>query len=975
MRTVKCFVFLLFYLFTFLPLQSRDYETVGGDLTQTRIYTLDNGLKVYLSVNKEKPRIQTYIAVRTGSKNDPAETTGLAHYLEHLMFKGTKQFGTINPTAEAPLLDEIEQRYEAYRKLTDPEERKAAYHGIDSVSQVAAQYFIPNEYDKLMAAIGAQGTNAFTSNDVTCYTEDIPSNEIENWAKIQADRFQHMVIRGFHTELEAVYEEYNIYLTDDNDKVFSAIGKKLTPTHPYGTQTTIGTQEHLKNPSITNIKNYFNKWYVPNNVAICMSGDFDPDKTVAIIDRYFGQWKPACGADGKPLATVAQPVFPEQRPLTAPADTSVVGQQAEQVWVGWLAKKASNLQCDTLEIIEDMLSNGKAGIFDLNLNQDMKVQVAQGGIYTMQDYSMFFLIGMPKPGQSLEEVRTLMLGEIDNLKKGNFSDDLLPSVINNRKLNFQRALENNGWRVRRHMNAFINGTSWEQSVGQIDRMAGMTKQQVVDFANRFFTNGYATVFKKQGVDTLQKKIDKPAITPIPTNRDLVSRFVQDIQQSKVEPIQPQFVDFQKDLTRSFANKGLPLLYKQNTENDLFTLQFRYEFGHEDDNRYDVASNYLEYVGTKKLSAADIKRQFYKLACSYSVNVNDDNLTVTLSGLNENMPAALKLLEEVLQEAKADKDSYEQYVDLLLKERDDAKTDQRTCFEYLYYYAVYGPHNMRRDDMTAQQLREADPQQLLGLLKDLNKLQHSVLYYGPMTEQQLSAVIAKTHKTPKQLAAVPEGTPFTEQPTPQNEIWIAPYDAKNIYMRMYHNEKRPLNLAEGGVQDVFNEYYGGGMNGIVFQELREARGLAYNAYAAYMSPAKKEKTEYYFTHIITQNDKMMDCIRQFHQILDTIPQSEAAFGIAKEAVTKQLASQRTTKFGVISAWLRAQRLGVDYDLNRKIYEQVPGVTLQDIVRFEEQQMARKPYRYIILGDEKELDIPSLEKIAPIRRLTIEEVFGY
>ena len=191
-----------------------EYQSVEGDLTKTRIYTLDNGLKVYLSVNSEKPRIQTYIAVRTGSKNDPAETTGLAHYLEHLMFKGTTHFGTTNAEAEAPLLKDIKDRYERYRLLTDPAQRIQAYHEIDSVSQVAAQYFIPNEYDKLMAAIGAEGTNAFTSNDVTCYTEDIPSNEIENWAKIQSDRFQHMVIRGFHTELEAVYEEYNIYLTN-----------------------------------------------------------------------------------------------------------------------------------------------------------------------------------------------------------------------------------------------------------------------------------------------------------------------------------------------------------------------------------------------------------------------------------------------------------------------------------------------------------------------------------------------------------------------------------------------------------------------------------------------------------------------------------------------------------------------------------------------------------------------------------------
>ena len=218
--------------------QNYKYETVDGDMMQTRIYTLKNGLKVYLSVNTEEPRIQTFIAVRTGSKNDPAETTGLAHYLEHLMFKGTDKFGVSDPMKEKPLLDEIEQRYEQYRLLTDADARRQAYHEIDSVSQVAAQYFIPNEYDKLMAAIGAEGTNAYTSNDVTCYTEDIPANEVENWAKIQSDRFQNMVIRGFHTELEAVYEEYNIGIAQDQRKLWESMSKMLFPTHPYGTQTT-----------------------------------------------------------------------------------------------------------------------------------------------------------------------------------------------------------------------------------------------------------------------------------------------------------------------------------------------------------------------------------------------------------------------------------------------------------------------------------------------------------------------------------------------------------------------------------------------------------------------------------------------------------------------------------------------------------------------------------------------------------------
>ena len=952
-----------------LNMQAKDYkyESVPGDMMQARIYTLDNGLKVYLSVNKEKPRIQTYIAVRTGSKNDPAETTGLAHYLEHLMFKGTKQFGTNNPEAEAPLLDEIEQRYEAYRKLTDPEQRRKAYHEIDSVSQVAAKYFIPNEYDKLMAAIGAEGTNAYTSNDVTCYTEDIPSNEIENWAKIQSDRFQNMVIRGFHTELEAVYEEYNISLTADIRKLFAAMSKLLAPTHPYGTQTTLGSQEHLKNPSITNIKNYFNKWYVPNNVAICMAGDLDPDKTIAIIDQYFSGWKP--GAD------VRQPVFPKQPVITQPRDTTVIGQEAEQIWMGWQAKQANSLQVDTLELMEDVLSNGRAGLFDLNLNQTMKVQRASGGSMMMHDMGSFFLMGTPKEGQSLDEVKDLMLGEIEKLKKGDFPDNLLPSIINNKKRQYYQMLEYNQVRADMFVDAFINEVDWQQEVGKIDRISKITKQEIVYFAKKFFTDGYVVVYKKQGVDTLQKKIDKPAITPIQANRDQKSAFVQAIQDAKVEPIQPKFVDFQKDLTFGKTGKGLPLRYVQNTINGLFELSFLYEFGKSADNRYSVASDYIDYLGTDQLSAAEVRQKFYELACDFDVSVGSNQIQVYLYGLSENMEPAMALLEDLLQHAKVDKGAYEAMAAKILKSRDDQKKDQRACFNRLFAYGVYGPRNAAGDVLTAQQLKETDPQVFVDLLKGLAGYEHSVNYYGPLSVGDLSAVVDKTHQAAKRLQTVPQNNYYVKQEANENEIWIAPYDAKNIYMCMYHNEGRDWNIKEAAVQSVFNEYFGGGMNGIVFQEMREARGLAYNASAMYTRPGRKGEKESFYTHIITQNDKMMDCVNHFHNILNEMPASETAFHIAKEGLTKQLASLRITKSDIIYHWNAMKELGLDFDLNKKIYEDLEKVTLEDMVGFEKANMAKKACRYLILGDEKELDMKALEKIGTIKRLTIEEVFGY
>jgi predicted Zn-dependent peptidase len=774
-----------------------------------------------------------------------------------------------------------------------------------------------------------------------------------------------MVIRGFHTELEAVYEEYNIGLTSDMRKLYYTISKMLWPNHPYGTQTTIGTQEHLKNPSITNIKNYFKKWYVPNNVAICMSGDLDPDKTIEIIEKYFADWKP--GED------VSQPTFDPLPELSQPKDTTIIGQEAEQVWIGWRAEKANSLQADTLQLMENVLSNGKAGLFDLDLVQTMKVQRANGGCELMHDHGAFMLLGTPKEGQTMEEVRTLLLAEIEKLKKGDFPNNLMTSIINNMKRNYYELLEHNDGRADMFVDAFINEVEWQQEVGKIDRISKITKQELVDFANRFFTEGYVTVFKKQGIDTTQKKIDKPAITPIQANRDQVSDFVKEIQETKVNPIQPKFVDFQKDMTTGKTGYDQPMYYVKNETNGLFELVFHYDFGQSADRRYDVVSDYFKYLGTDKLSAAELRQKFYELACDCNVSVGAEEINIILSGLSENMVPALALMQDVLQNIKVDKDAYNEMVGVMLKSRNDAKKDQRHYFEFLYRYGTQGEHNAYRDMMTEQELKETDPQIFVDLLKGLSQYQHAVLYYGPQNEKAVSEAVDQLFT--KNLKAVPENHPYLDQLADQNEIWIAPYDAKNIYMRMYHNEGLDWNPDESAVRVLFNEYFGGGMNGIVFQEMRETRGLAYNAYARYNRPQVKGRKESFMTHIITQNDKMMDCVNHFNEIMDKMPASENAFLIAKDALTKQLASERTNKMGIIWSYLDAKKLGIDYDLDAKIYEQLPQITLQNVVDFAKNRIANKPYRYLILGNEKELDMKALEKIGPIKRLTTEDVFGY
>ena len=950
-------------------MQAKDYkyQTVEGDPTGTRIYTLDNGLRVYLSVNKETPRIHTYVAVKTGSRNDPAETTGLAHYLEHLMFKGTKQFGTTDAEKEAPLLKDIEERYEKYRTLTDPEQRKKAYHGIDSVSQLAAKYFIPNEYDKLMSSIGAEKTNAYTSNDVTCYTEDIPANEVDNWAKIQADRFQNMVIRGFHTELEAVYEEYNIGLTRDGNKEWEALSKLLMPTHPYGTQTTIGTQEHLKNPSIVNIKNYFNRYYVPNNVAICMAGDMDPEKVIATIDKYFGSWKRS--------DALSFPQFPKQKPLTAPKDTTVMGPEAENIVLAWGFDGGQSLQSDTLDVIANILSNGKAGLMDINLSQKMKYLGGEAFAMSLAEYGLMGISASPKEGQSLDEVKKLVLGEVENLKKGNFSDELLPAVINNMKLEYYHALEKNQDVADQFVDAFIKGREWQTVVGRLDRISKMTKAQIVAFANKYLNNNYALVYKRQGEDTTQKKIDKPQITPIPSNRDLQSDFVKEIIASKTTPIEPRFVDFNKDLVKTKTKKGLPVLYVPNKQSGLFTLSFRYDFGLEADKRLPIAVDYLEYLGTNKLSPEQVKQRFYQLACDYSISAGTDNLNVTISGLNENMPKALWLVEHLLANAKVDKEAYMELVELVKKSRKDNRSNQNANFGALAAYGIYGPYNKVRNVMSNAELDKTNPQTLLNLLKGLRNYKHEVLYCGQSSPEALVKTIDEGHVIGKTLANVPQGKRYTEMQTKENEVWMAPYEAKNIYMMLYNNSGKGWNVEQQPMVYLFNEYFGTGMNGIVFQELRETRGLAYNASARYTTPSRVGGTESLQANIISQNDKMMDCVKAFNSIIDEMPQSDKAFELAKQASMKRIATERTTKFGIINAYLQARRLGLDFDIKERIYNALPKITLKEMVEFEKQAMAKKPLRYLILGDEKNLDMKGLEKIGKIKKVTTQEIFGY
>ena len=942
------------------------YETVKGDPLKAKIYTLDNGMKVYMTVNKEQPRIQANIAVKVGGKNDPSETTGLAHYFEHLMFKGTPNFGTADYEAEKVLLDQIEALFEVYRVTEDEAERAAIYHQIDSISYLASDYFIPNEYDKLMSFIGSEGTNAYTSTDMTVYVEQIPSNQIENWARIQADRFANPVIRGFHTELETVYEEKNMSLTKDFRKALEAMDGMLFPDHPYGTQTVLGTQEHLKNPSITNIKNYQKTYYVPNNIAICLSGDFDPDEMVTVIEKYFGQMQPNKDLPEITLATSSV--------IDSPVEKDVYGLDAENIMIGWKYPGAKSEDALVAEVAASVLYNGSAGLIDLNINQQQKVLGAYGMSYGRPDAGEFILMGNPKQGQTLEEVRDILLAEVAKLRNGEFDEAVLNGTINNMKLSLMRSLEDNGSRADMFVQSFINGTDWADDVKSIERMQEVTKEDIMNWAGRYLgENNYAIVYKRMGEDKNVIKVTAPKITPIKSNRDKKSAFLEEITSTEVKPIEPSFIDYSTALKQFDAN-GLNVLYVQNEVNDLAELYYEFFTGTQDDPALRLASNYLSYLGTPTRSAEEIAQEMYQLACSFQLRCGSAGSVISISGLSENIPAAMSIVEDLIYNAVPNEAILANLKADMLKERADAKLNQGRCFSALQNYVLLGKGFISKTTLTDKQIEELTSEDLLGRIRDLMEYSHEVSYYGPATEADVKTLICENHRIAEELKPLTLRYPEAV-PTPSSKVYLAQYDAKQIYYLQYSNNEEKLDLDSDPYIKLYNEYFGGGMNAIVFQEMREARGLAYSASGRLLEPEYKDDSYKYFAFIATQNDKMQTAIEAFDEIINDMPESETAFNIAKEALATRCRTERISGRNILSSYRTAREMGVTEPRSKKVFENLPALTLADVKATQEKWVKDRTYCYGILGDIKNLDTDYLKTLGQVEILTLEDIFGY
>ena len=783
---------------------------------------------------------------------------------------------------------------------------------------------------------------------------------------MQSERLQEMVPRLFHTELEAVYEEKNRGLDSDFNKEFEALNAGLYPTHPYGTQTTIGTIEHLQNPSITEIKKYFGQYYVPNNMALCLSGDLDFDQTIRLIDKYFG------GLQSKPVPAFNPPV---EKPITAPIVKEVLGPQAENVMLGYRLPGKATRDGLHLRMLDKILTNGQAGLFDLDLNQQQQALQAQTFADLNDDYSTHVLYGTPRQGQRLEEVQALMLAEVEKVKRGDFPDWLSPAIVNNEQLTRTKSYESNEARASALYESFIERVSWADYVKQNEDFATITKAEIVKFANDNYGADYVAVFKRTGKDPNAVKVIKPAITPVPANRDAASAFYTEVSKLPNTELQPVFIDYKKDIQTAEIKPGLPLYYTKNTENGLFSLFYAIDLGTNNNPLLDVATDYLQYLGTGQYTAAQLQQEFYKLGCSFAISSSQDRILISLSGLDSNLEPAMQLFEQLLNNPRPDAAALKNQVAGILKQRQDAKLNKGIILnQALLNYAKYGPRNPFTSVVPEAQLKALKPGQLTSLLKSLPTYQHRVLYYGPRELAGITSVVQTEHKTPATLKPDPAARDFAEQPLKDKKVYWVDYNMVQAEI-LFLTKGDIYNKMMAPTVALYNEYFGGGMGSIVFQDLRESKALAYSAMSRYANADKTGRSNYVISYIGTQSDKLPEAMSGMENLLTDMPLADANLAIAKQSIRNSIATDRITHEGVLLSYERARRLGLDYDLRRDVYAQTQDLTFGELQKFQQTKIKGQNQVILVIGSKDRLNFKELARYGTVQQLTLKEIFGY
>ncbi|MDY5969719.1 MAG: insulinase family protein, partial [Bacteroidales bacterium] len=663
-------------------------------------------------------------------------------------------------------------------------------------------------------------------------------------------------------------------------------------------------------------------------------------------------------------------------PLTAPIVKTLSGLDPENMMLAFRID-AGNGSRDVMlaNLLTEVLNNGKCGLVDVNLNQAQKCIGAYAGVYALNDYSAFILGGYPMQGQTLEQLKELLLVQVNLVKQGQFDDWMLEAAINNMKLSIMKRAESNNSRASQMAYAFVEHQDWDDVCKEIDVYGKVTKQDIVNFANRIFKdNNYVFIKKLQGQPDPVAKIAKPAITPIEVGRDNESAYLREIKARQVKPIEPVFVDYNRDLQKGKLNNGTEVLYVQNKENKTFNLVYYFEFGSLSNKKYELAANLVDLLSTSKHTPEQLSAEFYRLACNWSYSVSDENMRVSVSGLSENMDKAMAIVDEIMSDVQPNDEALKTFVERTIKARSDSKSSQANAYRALNSYAMFGDKSSYLDVLTDAQLRACTSQELVDLIKGLFSYKHRVLYYGPESLAAFQGIANASRLSNGKPKNVPAFQRHNVLPVKENTVYFMDYDANQTYLFEYfRGNKYDVKLRPQ--VNLYNEYFGGSMNAIVFQEMREKRSLAYSAQSYYTHEGRKDGYYYNQAIIATQNDKLTDALKAFDGLFEDMPVAQANFELAKNSLISNIRTARTTKFGIINQYLADEEMGYKQPLAKSLYEAYPTMTLQNVIDFNNKYVKGQKKFYMVLGRESDMNFSELGKYGKVVKLKPNQLFAY
>ncbi|MGB0523174.1 MAG: M16 family metallopeptidase [Flammeovirgaceae bacterium] len=955
--TIYCFFILL--VPSFIQAQTKDILKVNS-------YQLANGLTVFLNQDSTANKVFGAVMVNTGAKHESPNATGMAHYLEHLLFKGTQVFGTADYQKEKTYLDSITVLYQRLGQTTDEDQRLAIQKAINEQAIKASKYGLPNEFDKLLRSIGSTGINAFTSYEMTYYHNSFPAHEIHKWLDLYAARFQNPVFRSFQSELEVVYEEKNRAADNFERKVIREMEGLLFPNLPYGQWPVLGKTAHLKNPPLHKMYEFFHQYYVANNMALILVGNFKESDVKVAIEEKFGKLK-----SGKIT------------PLELPAPTPFNGREKSKkritpIKAGFLGYQTVGFKHPdrmALDICEYLLSNEEQTGYIDQLQLDNEMFYCGGFPSTYNDAGGYSIFYVPKVlVQSLKAGEKKIQQALTHLKKGTFTNQQFQEAKNNLSKYFDRGLESLSNRGIMIGQAFNRGLKWEEYLQYNQQINNVSKEEVMRVAQKYFGDNLVNMISRTGFPK-KDKLAKPPYKPIVTDQKEESDYVKQFERIPSLPFQPRFLDFSKDISQLSLKEGHQLWASTNPVNDLFNLTIQFKTGYFHDPSLLGVSRFLNYAGAGELSFKQLKSAFGALGCSYSIQYSANALTIQLSGREAQLAECLKLTGKLLHEPTFDEAARKSLVNELKAERKVEKRNPRTLSGALYNYALFEKESYYLKRPTTKDYEKIDVAVFFNKYKEITKGYAAEIFFVGNTPPKELAKSLTTHVKLSSNGKAEEYIFREGHEYKRNKVFLV-NDKKARQSRIYfHIQGKESPIEEYASMNAFKEYFSGGFSGIVLQEIREYRSLAYSAGANVItSPISKGKSRF-LGFVGCQADKTTEAVNVMVDLLKNMPQKPERM----ETLRKNLQLKVITNFPSFSskpATIAAyHRKGLQKDPNINAYESYQSLTLEDILTYYQRHFQDQPIVITIYGDKSKIDLNQLKQLGAFSELVLDDVIRF